>query len=103
MELDGGSWSRACACTKVFYQPNSYSNHVRTCAAHKKGLTKSLENAKDRYAKKKKHKKGKEAIESWYGEDLDVDQVPDTNTDVSIVALELCEGLLTASDYAGTW
>ncbi|TEB22839.1 hypothetical protein FA13DRAFT_1715795 [Coprinellus micaceus] len=81
MELDGGSWSRACTCTKVFYQPNSYSNHIRTCAAHKKGLAKSLGNAKDRYAKKKTHKKGKEAIESWYGEDLDVDQVPDTNTD----------------------
>ena len=74
MDLDGGTWSRACACTKVFYQPNSYSNHVRTCPGHKKGLAANLQSARERYSQKKKQKRGMEAIEAWCGEDLDVDQ-----------------------------
>jgi hypothetical protein len=67
----------------VFYQLNSYSNHVRTCLVHKKGFSKNLENAKERYSKKKKQKRGMEAVESWCGEDLDVDQEP-PNADVHV-------------------
>ncbi|KAJ3533663.1 hypothetical protein NMY22_g7246 [Coprinellus aureogranulatus] len=76
MDLKDDLWHRKCACGKSFYQPNSYSNHVNSCSQHKQSLSASLDIARERYAKRKKHKKGKDAIESWYqaGEDdLDVD------------------------------
>lgn len=102
MDLDSGSWFRACACAKVFYQPNSYSNHVRTCVSHKKSLAESLEGTKGRYARKVKGKKGKEAIDAWYGKDLDINQVPAASVDVSIVVSQGCKGLLNTFDSVGT-
>lgn len=74
---DSQSWFRKCACNKAFYKPNSFSNHIRSCGTYKAGVGSALESARAKYAAKKKSKKGKEAIESWYGqgtEDLDVDQ-----------------------------
>jgi hypothetical protein len=75
VELDQPAvWSRKCACGKSFYQPNSFSNHIRTCPRYKGEVGTTLENAKVKYAQKKFLKKGKEAIETWYTADsLDVD------------------------------
>ncbi|KAF6741579.1 hypothetical protein DFP72DRAFT_1083642 [Ephemerocybe angulata] len=76
-------WSQACACGKRFYQPNSYSNHLKSCDVHRKKLGVSLEGAKQRYdLKKAKQKKGKDAIDSWYGgKNLEVDhQIEDAFT-----------------------
>ncbi|KAF6758419.1 hypothetical protein DFP72DRAFT_1065105 [Ephemerocybe angulata] len=76
-------WSQACACGKRYYQPNSYSNHLKSCDVHRKKLGVSLEGAKQRYdLKKAKQKKGKDAIDSWYeGKSLEVDhQIEDAFT-----------------------
>lgn len=87
-------WSRKCPCGKSFYQPNSYSNHVKTCPRFKGEVGNTLEAAKARYAQKKKSKKGKEAIESWYGdEDLDLDldvAAGDPMRDIEVRRVPLC-------------
>ncbi|KAJ3501831.1 hypothetical protein NMY22_g18789 [Coprinellus aureogranulatus] len=74
-DATASEWSQRCRCGKRFYQPNTYTTHINSCQAYKKGVSSSLEAAKARWAAKiVKGKKGKEAIESWYGnDDLDVD------------------------------
>lgn len=77
MEVDPPEWFSKCPCGKSFYQPNSYSNHVKSCSRYKQNAGNVLDNAKARYAKKEKRRKGKEAVAVWYGEGgaaLDVDQ-----------------------------
>ncbi|KAJ3536274.1 hypothetical protein NMY22_g6101 [Coprinellus aureogranulatus] len=72
--MDPTEWFRKCACGQAFYKPNSFSNHINSCKRYKKDLGKTLENAKVRYAAKAKQKKGKLAIDSWYGDaSLDID------------------------------
>lgn len=67
-------WFKKCACGQAFYKPNSFSNHINSCKRYKKDLGATLETAKARYARKSKQRKGKQAIESWYGDSsLDVD------------------------------
>lgn len=61
------SWSQKCACGKAFYKPNSFSNHIRSCARYKNDVGSVLDGAKARYAQRQKSRKGKAAIESWYG------------------------------------
>ena len=76
--MDERTWTSRCACKKVFHQPNSFSNHIRTCSRYKQGLGETLQNAKTKYANKRKQKRGKEAIESWYGDgELDIDLEPE--------------------------
>ncbi|KAJ3549152.1 hypothetical protein NMY22_g988 [Coprinellus aureogranulatus] len=70
-------WSSKCYCGKTFYQPNSFSNHIRSCSRYKSDVGTTLQEAKERYAQRKKQKRGREAIESWYGDaqdSLDIDQ-----------------------------
>ncbi|KAJ3531696.1 hypothetical protein NMY22_g8044 [Coprinellus aureogranulatus] len=69
------AWSERCRCGKRFFQPNSFTYHIQGCSTYKKGVGTSLEAARARWqAKADKPRKGKEAIQAWYGEgDLDVD------------------------------
>ena len=67
-------WTRKCLCGKIFYQLNSYSNHINSCKPYKRNLGAQLEVAKARY-QSRKSKKGKEkqSLSSRYDDDLDVD------------------------------
>jgi hypothetical protein len=79
-------WSKKCPCGKSFFQPNSFTNHIKSCTRYKRDVGATLENARARYSQKKKSKKGKDAIETWYAEeDLDIDQ----DLDVGIVEVGL--------------
>ncbi|KAF6756915.1 hypothetical protein DFP72DRAFT_1066293 [Ephemerocybe angulata] len=68
-------WSQACICRKIFYQPNSYSNHINSCKIYRSQVGSALEGGKARFqARRARQKRGNEALNSWYGEDdLDVD------------------------------
>lgn len=80
MEFDDSAegpeiWCRKCVCGKRFYQPNSYTTHINNCTRYKKGVGSSLEGARARYKERKSlSKKGKAALNSWFGDDeLSVD------------------------------
>ncbi|TEB31764.1 hypothetical protein FA13DRAFT_1791092 [Coprinellus micaceus] len=76
MDSESGTWLRKCPCGKSFFQPNSYSNHANTCSQYKKNLSTVLGDAKEKYAKRRKARKGKEAVDAWFsaeGDSLDVD------------------------------
>lgn len=94
MEQDEDAvWTRKCPCGKSFYQPNSYSNHIRACSRYKNDVRATLENAKARYTQRRKSKKGREAIESWYTADaLDVDRDL-VMEDVEVSTLHPCRRL----------
>ncbi|KAF6764198.1 hypothetical protein DFP72DRAFT_1059205 [Ephemerocybe angulata] len=71
------SWSEKCACGKVLYQPNTYTNHIRTCARYKARLGSNLVDAQARYRARKQKgitsKKGKEVKTRYGDQDLDID------------------------------
>lgn len=72
-------WSRKCVCGKLFFQLNSYSNHINSCKQYKRGLGVALEGAKARYQSRKLNKgKGRlQGLSSRFNDDdLDIDRAP---------------------------
>ena len=82
-------WNQLCSCGKRFFQPNSYTNHIRSCSRYKRGVGNSLEIAKSRWEKSAKGNKGKRALDSWFApEDLDVDREIPSEVGTSTAALQ---------------
>ena len=65
-EGTSSAWSRTCVCRKAFYQSNSYTNHIKTCAAYKKNAGTSLAEAKLCYRARKSKKGKSRALELPY-------------------------------------